>query len=51
MEVVTREAEDFREMIFDDFLERRQFERELKQRMLKHLNFLEVEMWDYSKFK
>src|SRR3972149_2379320 len=26
MEVVTAEAEDFREMIFEDFLERRQFE-------------------------
>jgi len=30
MEVVTREAEDFREMIFEDFLERRQFERRVK---------------------
>ena len=30
MEVVTREAEDFREMIFEDFLERRQFERRAK---------------------
>ena len=30
MEVVTAEAEDFREMIFEDFLERRQFERRVK---------------------
>ncbi len=30
MEVVTREAEDFREMVFEDFLERRQFERRAK---------------------
>lgn len=30
MEVVTREAEDFREMIFEGFLERRQFERRIK---------------------
>ncbi len=30
MDVVTREAEDFRGMVFADFLERRQFERRVK---------------------
>jgi predicted nucleotidyltransferase len=35
MEVITREAEDFRDMLFRDFLERREFERRTQTAVVK----------------
>ena len=51
MVVVTDIAEDFREFIITDYMERAGIEKEVKARLVKHIAFLEEEIEDYALFR